>query len=89
MFTIDLTLKNTPFPLSVQRKSEDEAQQLYNRVLDAMRSGSSQILELTCDKQPEKKIAVLSTEITAVQISQKSGAAAAGRPPGFFAMSEG
>ncbi|MCL1472163.1 hypothetical protein [Argonema antarcticum] len=88
MFTIDLTLKNTPFPLSVQRKSDEDAQALYNQVLEAMRSGNSQILELTCDKQLEKKIGVLSTEITAVQISQKSGAASAGRPPGFFAMTE-
>lgn len=86
MFTIDLTLKNTPFPLSVQRKSEEDAHALYNQILEALRSGNPQILELTCEKQPEKKIAVLVSEVTAVQISQKSGGAATGRPPGFFAV---
>lgn len=86
MFTIDLTLKNTPFPLSAQRKSEEDAHALYNQILEAMRSGNPQILELTCEKQPEKKIAVLIGEISAVQISQKSGANATGRAPGFFSM---
>lgn len=88
MFTIDLTVKNTPFPLSVQRKSPEDAEALYKEILDTMRSGQPQILELTCEKQPEKKIAVLSSEISAVQLSQKASGAAAGRPPGFFALTE-
>ncbi len=88
MFTIDLTLKNTPVPLSVQRKTEEEAQATYQEILKAMRSETSQVLELSCDHQPEKKIAVLSDQIGAVIISQKSGAAGAGRTPGFFALAE-
>jgi len=88
MFTIDLTLKNTPVPLSVQRKTEEEAQATYQEILNAMRSETSQVLELSCDHQPEKKIAVLSNQIAAVIISQKSGAAGAGRTPGFFALAE-
>jgi hypothetical protein len=88
MFTIDLTLKNTPFPISVQRKSAEDAETLYKQIVEIMGSGHSQILELTCEKQPEKKIAVISGEILAVQISQKSSTAATGRPPGFFALAE-
>jgi hypothetical protein len=88
MFTIDLTLKNTPVPLSVQRKSAEDAQATYQEILKAMRSESPQILELQCDHQPEKKIGVLNTQIGAVMISQKSGAAGAGRTPGFFALAE-
>ncbi|HAG84225.1 MAG TPA: hypothetical protein DCL61_24475 [Cyanobacteria bacterium UBA12227] len=88
MFTIDLTLKNTPLPLSVQRKSEEDAQATYQDILKAMRSEKSQVVELSCDRQPEKKIGVLSDQISAVMISQKSGAATSGRPPGFFAMAE-
>lgn len=87
MFTIDLTVKNTPFPLSVQRKSQEDAEALYKQIVDIMRSGYSQILELTCEKQPEKKVAVVTSEITAVQISQKSSTAST-RPPGFFALAE-
>lgn len=87
MFTIDLTVKNTPFPLSVQRKSADDAEALYKQIVDIMREGHSQILELTCEKQAEKKVAVISGEITSVQISQKSSTAST-RPPGFFALTE-
>lgn len=88
MFTIDLTLKYTPIPLSVQRKSAEDADKVYQEVLKAMGSTTPKILELTCEHQPEKKIAVFSDQISAVMISQKSGAAGAGRPPGFFALAE-
>lgn len=88
MFTIDLTLKNTSLPLSVQRKSAQEAEATYQEILKAMRSESPQLLELSCDHQPDKKIGVLTNQISAVVISQKSGAAGAGRTPGFFALAE-
>lgn len=88
MFTVDLTLKNSPFPLSVQRKSAEGAEAIYQEILKAMGSDSPQILELSCEQQPEKKIGVLSDQIGAVIISQKSGAAGTGRPPGFFAIAE-
>jgi len=88
MFTIDLTLKNTSVPLSVQRKSAEGAEALYQQILTALRSESNQLLELTCDHQPEKKVGVLSNQISAVVLSQKSGAAGTGRTPGFFAMAE-
>lgn len=88
MFTIDLTLKNTPFPLQVQRKSGEEAETVYQQILTAMRSGSSDILELTCDRQTEKKVAVRASEISGVQMSQKDSTTTGGRPPGFFALTE-
>ncbi|MGB7439596.1 MAG: hypothetical protein WA919_00880 [Coleofasciculaceae cyanobacterium] len=89
MFTIDLTLKRTPMPLSIQRNTEEEAEATYKEIVSAMRSpAESQILELTCHKQTDKKIAVLSDQISAVTISQKSGAAGTGRAPGFLAMTE-
>lgn len=56
MFTIDLTLKNTPFPVSVQRKSAEEAEAVYKQILETMRSGTPDIVELTCDRQGEKKL---------------------------------
>ncbi len=83
MFTIDLTLKNTPVPLSVQRKSAEEAEATYQEILKAMSSESPQLLQLSCDHQADKKIGVLSNQIGAVMVSQKSGAAGAGRTPGF------
>ncbi|MBE9129296.1 MULTISPECIES: hypothetical protein [unclassified Coleofasciculus] len=88
MFTIDLTLKNTPLPLSVQRKTAEDAQSTYQDVLKAIRSGSPELLELSCEYQPDKKIGVLTNQISAVMVSQKSGAAGAGRVPGFLAVAE-
>jgi hypothetical protein len=84
MFTIDVTLKNTPLSLSVQRKTVEDADALYEQIKAAMQSNQSQFLDLTCDRHPEKKIGILSNEISAVQISEKSSTtAASGRPPGF------
>ena len=87
MFTIDLILKNTPLTVSVQRKASEDADATYQQILDAIKSGNAQVLELTCDRQPDKKIAILSSEISGVQISEKSSTAS-GRPPGFFALAE-
>ncbi len=86
MFTIDLSLKNNPLPLSVQRKTIEAAESLYREILAAMRAGSSDILELTKKKMPEKKVAVYVNEIIAVQLSQKSGASPTGKAPGFAAL---
>ncbi len=48
MFTIDLTLRNTPFPVSIQRKTSEDAEAVYHLILAAMRSGNPDIVEL-CD----------------------------------------
>ncbi|MGB3202424.1 MAG: hypothetical protein WBA99_16080 [Nodosilinea sp.] len=88
MFTIELTLKHTAMPLSVQKKEQSEAEALYNSLTEGLRSGSGQLVEVACDQQPHKRISVLGSEIAAVQIFEKSGTAtASGRPPGFFALS--
>lgn len=91
MFTIDLSIRNTAFPISVQRKSAEDAEAVYQLILAAMRSGNPDIVELKCEGKTEKKIAVRASEISGVQISQKDGAASSsGKPPGFaaFTMAE-
>ena len=87
MFTIDLTVKNTPFPVSVQRKEAADAEAVYKQILEAMRTGQPEIIELTCDRQLEKKVAVRASEISGVQMSQKDSATA-GKTPGFFSLTE-
>ncbi|AFY76033.1 MAG: hypothetical protein IGR93_17860 [Hydrococcus sp. C42_A2020_068] len=89
MYTIDLTLKYTPIPVSVQRKEAADAEAIYQKITAAMRSSAPQLIELTCEKQPEKKVAVMSDQICAVIVSQKDSAAATGRVPGFFSLAEG
>ncbi len=87
MYTIDLTVKNTAFPISVERKSAEEAEELYQLILTAMRSGNPDIVELQSEGKTDKKIAVRASEISGLQVIQKDGSAAgSGRPPGFFAI---
>jgi vacuolar-type H+-ATPase subunit D/Vma8 len=87
MFTIDLSIKNTAFSVSVQRKTAEDAEAIYQLILAAMRSGNPDIVELKCEGKTEKKVAVRSSEISGVQIVQKDGATtSSGRPPGFFAV---
>ncbi|AFY66971.1 hypothetical protein [Geitlerinema sp. PCC 7407] len=88
MFIIDIAVKYTPLPLSVQRKSQEDAHQLYQHVLDAIQSGQPKLLELTCEHQTDKRLAIVTSEISAVQLTEKSGSSASGRPAGFFAIAE-
>ncbi len=85
MFTIDIVLQDIPLPISVQRKEAEAAESLYQEILQAMRSGSSDLIELACDKDEDKKVAVKSNLINAVSVNKRSGGMAEGRVPGFFA----
>jgi hypothetical protein len=87
MYTLELNLQQTPLPLSVQKKTLEEAQTEYDRIVKALGSGETSLLELTCEQVPNKKISVLSSALVAVQIYEKSGTtSASGRPPGFFSL---
>lgn len=89
MFIIDVSLKSAPVTLSVQRKASEDAESSYQQVIEAVRSGEHRLIELTCEHQPGKKISVLSSEVAAVQVYEKSSTAtSSGRPPGFFALAE-
>jgi hypothetical protein len=89
MFILEINLKNTPVTLSVQKKTGEDAEAAYQQVLEALRSGSNKLVELTCDHQTSKKLAILSGDIAAAQVYEKSSTAtSSGRPPGFFAMAE-
>ena len=88
MYILELTLKTTPVGLSVQRKTAEDAEATYQQILSAMKSGESQLLELTCDRQTDKKIAIFSDNLAAVQLYEKSSETASGKAPGFFSMAE-
>ena len=83
MYSIELTIKLSPLPLIVQRKEHGDAQRLYSEVKDSMQKGNQRLLELTCEKVEDKKIAVLVSEITAVQIYEKTSSAGGSKRPGF------
>jgi len=87
MYIVELALKHTALPLTVQKQDKEAAETAYQEVLSALSSGDPVTLELTCDKVTDKKIAIAVSELAAVQIYEKSGSAgASGRAPGFFAL---
>ncbi len=85
MYTIDIVLQDIPLPVQVQRKEAEAAESLYQQITQAMNSGSNDLIELTCDKDEDKKVAVKGNLICAISINKKSGGMAEGRVPGFFA----
>ena len=83
MYVIELALKLSPFPLSVQRKDIREAQELYSKVRKCMEQAQPKLLELTCEQVEDKKVTVLVQEVLAVQIYEKTAATGGAKRPGF------
>ncbi|MEO0867404.1 MAG: hypothetical protein AAFY17_02940 [Cyanobacteria bacterium J06642_11] len=87
MYIVELSMKHTALPMSVQKKTSEAADEAYGAVLNALKTGQPVILELTCDKQEGKKLSVLVSEVAAVQVYEKSGGtSSSGKAAGFFAM---
>ncbi|KGG16813.1 MULTISPECIES: hypothetical protein [unclassified Prochlorococcus] len=83
MYLIELALKLSPFPLSVQRKDLKEAKALYNSLKEAMKNGDPKLLEINCEQVEDKQIAVLLSEVLAVQMYEKTAGPSGSRRPGF------
>ena len=83
MYLIELALKMSPLPLSVQRKKLEDATALYNHLKDALKTGNPQLLEISCEQLADKKIAVLTSEVLAIQIYEKTAGGGGNRRPGF------
>ena len=80
MYCIELTIKLSPMPLVVQRKEHADAQRLYSEVVDSIQKGNQRLLELTCEKVEDKRITVLVSEVSAVQIYEKTSSSTSKRP---------
>ncbi len=83
MYVIELALKLSPIPLSVQRKEINDAEILYREIRQCLEKGSPRILELTCETIEGKKITVLTSEILGVQTYEKTSSSTGSKRPGF------
>jgi len=84
VYVVELSLKLTPMPVSVQRKELVDAQALYGEIRGALEGGQPRVIDLTCEKAEEKRISLLSSELVAVQLYEKSAAGGGGsKRPGF------
>ena len=80
MYCIELTIKLSPMPLLVQRKEHADAKRLYSEVIESIQKSNQRLLELTCEKVEDKRITVLVSEISAVQIYEKTSSNSSKRP---------
>ena len=83
MYLIELALKLSPLPLSVQRKEVEEAKALYKSLKEILHTGNPKVIEIHCEHAENKKIAVLASEVLAVQMYEKTTGAGGSRRPGF------
>ena len=85
MYSLELSLRYSPFPLSIQKKEFEDIKQIYDEIKNAMNETPeiSNLIELKCDKVQDKLIAVKAQEIISVQIYEKSSVAGGAKRPGF------
>ena len=83
MYVVELSLRLSPMPIAVQRKELADAQALYGDVKQALESGHPRVLELHCEKEEHKRISILSSELVAVQVYEKSAVGGGSKRPGF------
>ena len=85
MYSLELTLRYSPFPVSIQKKELEDVKRIYEEIKNSMNEtvNSSSLIELRCDKVQDKIIAVKAQEIISVQIYEKSSVAGGAKRPGF------
>ncbi|QNJ04422.1 hypothetical protein [Synechococcus sp. PROS-U-1] len=83
MYVIELALRMSPLPVSVQRKELADADALYQQIRQAIDHGQPRLLELTCEKVDGKKVTLLVSEVLAVQLYEKASATGGSKRPGF------
>ncbi|WP_288262168.1 hypothetical protein [uncultured Prochlorococcus sp.] len=85
MYSLELSLRYSPFPLSIQKKELEDVKRIYDEIKNHMNEtvGTSKLIELSCDKVQDKLISVRAQEITSVQIYEKSSVAGGAKRPGF------
>ena len=85
MYSLEISLRYSPFPLSIQKKDYEEVKRIYDEIKDFMNGNNqhSALIELSCEKVQDKMITVLAKEVISVQIYEKSSVAGGSKRPGF------
>ena len=85
MYSLEISLRYSPFPLSIQKKDYEEVTKIYDEIKDFMNGNNqhSALIELSCEKVQDKMITVLAKEVISVQIYEKSAVAGGSKRPGF------
>ena len=83
MYSLELSLRYSPFPIAIQKKEYNDVKRIYDEIKKNMNDNDSNLIELNCDKVQDKLIVVRAKEVIAVQIYEKSSVAGGAKRPGF------
>ena len=85
MYSLELSLRYSPFPLSIQKKDYEDVKRIYDEIKTFMNGDNhnAPLIELKCEKVQDKLITVLAKEVISVQIYEKSSVAGGSKRPGF------
>ena len=85
MYSLELNLRYSPFPIAIQKKEYDDIKGIYDEIKKKMNDNdnNSNLIELKCEKVQDKLIVVRAKEVLAVQIYEKSSVAGGAKRPGF------
>lgn len=83
MYSLELSLRYSPFPIAIQKKEYVDVKGIYDEIKKNMNDNDSNLIELNCDKVQDKLIVVRAKEVIAVQIYEKSSVAGGAKRPGF------
>tara|TARA_B100000242_G_C42592892_1_gene280362 strand:- start:13 stop:285 length:273 start_codon:yes stop_codon:yes gene_type:complete len=85
MYSLELNLRYSPFPLSIQKKEFEDVKRIFDEIKNSMNETieTSNLIELRCEKVQDKLIAVRTQEIISVQMYEKSSVAGGAKRPGF------
>ncbi len=84
MYTIEITLRYSPFPISIQKKEHEQALNIFNNIKQLMHDqNTNSLVDLNCDKIKGKSVSIIVREIIAVQMYEKSAIAGGSKRPGF------
>ena len=84
MYSLELSLRYSPFPIAIQKKEYNDVKRIYDEIKKNMNDDkNSNLIELKCEKVQDKLIVVRAKEVIAVQIYEKSSVAGGAKRPGF------
>ena len=85
MYSLELSLRYSPFPIAIQKKEYGDIKGIYDEIKKNMNDNdnNSNLIELKCEKVQDKLIVVRAKEVIAVQIYEKSSVAGGAKRPGF------
>ena len=84
MYALELTLRYSPFPISIQKKNYEDVKNIYDEIIASISDDNNhRLIELKCEKVQDKLISVRSKEVISVQIYEKSSIAGGSKRPGF------